>query len=112
MMYADYDFYKNIYQGALSFDLFNSLLPKACHEIDKKVNKKLTENDINDKVKFVTCELIDYLNKSQKYNNQNSVESITIDGVHKSYGSKNSNEIEKDIKDIIDGLPQEITRYL
>lgn len=112
MMYADYDFYKNIYQGALSFDLFNSLLPKACHEIDKKVNKKLTENDINDKVKFVTCELIDYLNKSKKYDNQNNVTSLIIDGVHKSYGSKDSDEIKKDIEDIIDGLPQEITRYL
>ena len=42
--YADYDFYKNYYQGSLSFDLFNSLLPKASREIDKAVNKKLEEN--------------------------------------------------------------------
>ena len=110
--YTDYDFYKNYYQGALSFDFFNSILPKACHEIDNAVNKKLEEEDITDKVKFVTCELVDYLYKSQKYSSQNGVSSITIDGVHKTYENKTSNEIKKDIKDITDNLPQELLRYL
>ena len=46
MNYADYDFYTNEYKGSLSIDLFNSLIIKASREIDKNVNKDLTETNI------------------------------------------------------------------
>lgn len=111
--YADYDFYKNYYQGSLSFDLFNSLLPKASREIDKAVNKKLEENDIDDRVKFVTCELVDYLNNTGGYSGKNSnVSTIIIDGVHKTFNNKNSNEVKRDIKQITNGLPLELIRWI
>ena len=44
--YADYDFYTNEYKGSLSIDLFNSLIIKASREIDKNVNKDVTETNI------------------------------------------------------------------
>lgn len=111
--YADYDYYKNYYQGDLSFDLFNSLLPKAMNEIDKAVNRKLEENDIDNRVKFVTCELVDYLNNNGGYSGKKSnLNTITIDKVHKTFTNKNSNEIKRDIKQITNGLPLELIRWI
>ena len=69
--YADYDFYTNEYKGSLSIDLFNSLIIKASREIDKNVNKDLTETNIERltereqwQLKYVACELCDFLNNS------------------------------------------------
>ena len=66
--YADYDFYANEYKGSLSIDLFNSLIIKASREIDKNVNKDLTEINIKRltereqwQLKYVACELCDFL---------------------------------------------------
>lgn len=110
--YADYDFYKNYYQGSLSFDLFNSLLPKASREVDKAVNRKLEEDDVDDRVMFVTCELVDYLNKIRKYKTDGNANTIIIDGVHKSFNNKSAKEIENDIVEITNGLPLELIRCL
>ena len=41
--YADYTFYVNEFKGSLSVDLFNSIIPKASREIDRHVNRKITE---------------------------------------------------------------------
>lgn len=111
--YADYDYYKNYYQGSLSFDLFNSLLPKANNEINKAVNRKLVESDVDDRVKFVACELIDYLNSNNNYSGkENNLSTLIIDGVHKTFKSKTSNEIRRDIKQITNGLPLEFIRWV
>ena len=106
--YAKYDFYQNTYKGSLSVDLFNSLIPKASQEIDKVVNRELQEEDIDNKVKFVACELVDYLSKSESTNG--GVASISIDGVSKAF--KSDTEIKQGIRNITNGLPHELTRFL
>lgn len=106
--YADYEFYQNTYKGSLSVDLFNSLIPKASREIDRVVNRELQEEDIDNKVRFVACELVDFLSKSESSNG--GVSSISIDGVSKTF--RNDTEIKQGIKNIADGLPHELTRFL
>lgn len=109
--YADYTFYVNEFKGSLSVDLFNSIIPKASREIDRHVNRKITEEDLDDenlgyKIKYTACLLIEYLNTSKN----GAVSSISIDGVSKTI--KNISEQEKDIEKIAENLPQELTRYL
>lgn len=106
--YADYEFYQDTYKGSLSVDLFNSLIPKASREIDKVVNRELTEEDIDNKVRFVACELVDFLSKSESSNG--GVSSISIDGVSKTFRS--DVEIKQGINKIANGLPHELTRFL
>ena len=89
--YADYEFYIETYEGKLSQGLFDSIIPKASRSIDKAVNKKIEESDITDKVKFST---------------------IIIDGVHKTFKDKTSNEERRELREILSGLPLELTRYL
>lgn len=122
MKYADYDFYINEYKGSLSIDLFNSLIIKASHEIDKNINVNLTEANLKYltekelwKLKFVTCEMCDYLNvngKSGKYNF--GADSISVDGVsiNRSSNIKSESQIKEDKKNILDGLPKRLTVYL
>lgn len=106
--YADYGFYVNTYKGSLSVDLFNSLIPKASREIDKVVNRELQEGDIDNKVKFVACELVDFLSKSES--SSGGVSSISIDGVSKTFRS--DNEVKQGVKNIVNALPHELTRFL
>lgn len=110
--YADYDFYRETYKGSLSDDLFNSLIPKASREIDKCVNRELKEVDITDKVKFVACELVDFLNSNDSINGSGNISSISIDGVSKTFNSSTKSEINQEKRNIIDGLPHELTRFL
>lgn len=106
--YADYQYYTDTYKGNLSQTLFNSLIIKASREIDKYVNREITSDDLNtyEVIKYVACSLCDKLNNISNKN----VSSITIDGVSKTY--KNSVEIKREILDVIDNLPEELTRYI
>ena len=106
--YADYGFYVNTYKGSLSVDLFNSLIPKASREIDKVVNRELNEDDIDNKVRFVACELVDFLSKSESSNG--GVSAISIDGVSKTFRS--DSEIKQGVRNITNALPHELTRFL
>lgn len=106
--YADYGFYVNTYKGSLSVDLFNSLIPKASREIDRAVNRELKEEDIDNKVRFVACELVDFLNKSES--SSGGVSSISIDGVSKTF--KSDAEVKQGVRKITNGLPHELTRFL
>ena len=108
--YADYDFYMNEYHGSLSNSLFTSLIGKASREIDKYINREIKEAELDEfeKVKWVACELVDFLNVNNNIDNNYS--SISIDGVSK---TKRSNlEIKVNKLNIINGLPQELTRCL
>lgn len=108
--YADFDYYKNYYQGALSFDLFNSYIPKASREIDKVINKEMLEqSDINNQVKFVACQMVDYLQQTKTSDN---VSTIIIDGVHKTFNQKSHIEKAQEKNDILNGLPLELIRCL
>lgn len=106
--YTDYGFYVNTYKGSLSVDLFNSLIPKASREIDRAVNRELKEEDIDNKVRFVACELVDFLNKSES--SSGGVSSISIDGVSKTF--KSDAEVKQGVRKITNGLPHELTRFL
>ena len=113
--YADWSFYSTTYKGSLSQDLFNSLIGKASREIDTYVNREIKEVDLSNtknnfgyKIKYTTCLMLDYLNTIKGTNG--AVESIIIDGVHKTM--KNSIELESNKRKIVENLPQDLTRYL
>lgn len=119
--YADYEFYTNNYKGSLSNDLFNSLIVKASREIDKNVNRELTQEFVNSlnerdkyRIKYTACELCDFFNVNGSNGGVGKAKSISIDGVSKTLG--NSNETKEDVstkkRNIINNLPQEIIRYL
>lgn len=107
--YADYSYYQNEYKGSLSQTLFNSLIIKASREIDKYVNRKITSNDLDtyEEIKYVACSLCDKLNSMPKSSN---LTSVSIDGVSKTY--KSSSEVKQELYDILDGLPEELIRYI
>ena len=111
--YANYEFYKNTYNGSLSGDLFNSLIVKTSREIDTYVNREITEDDLDNdkfgyKIKYTTCLLLDYINSETKGNG--AVKSISIDGVSKTI--KGLEETKKDKQNILNNLPQELVRYI
>lgn len=119
--YADYEFYQGTYKGSLSSDLFSSLIVKASREIDRNVNRKLTQEFISSldsddqyKIKYTACELCDYFNVNGSNGGVGKAKSISIDGVSKTNGNANlsSNDIATLKKHIIDNLPHEIIRYL
>lgn len=110
--YADYEFYINEFHGSLSNDLFSNYIVKASRIIDRNVNRRLTDDVINslneeDKynLKYIACELIGYLKDKNKPN------SISIDGVSISKGTYNT-DTKENLQDILNNLPQELTRYL
>lgn len=107
--YADYHYYTDIYKGNLSQTLFNSLIRKASRVIDRNVNRKITKEDLDkyNEIKEVACELCDKLNTKPQNSN---ISSISIDGVSKTY--KDSVEFKKEINDVLDGLPEELIRYI
>lgn len=110
--YADYGFYVTEFNGSLSNDLFSNYIVKASRVIDRNVNRKLTVDVINSlskeeqyDLKYVACELTDYLKEKNKPN------SISIDGVSITKESYYSDS-KDDLQNILDNLPQELTRYL
>jgi hypothetical protein len=119
MNYADYNFYKSEYLGSLSNNLFNSLIIKASREIDRNVNRELIEEVINSlskrdqyRLKFTVCELVDYFNANGSNSSNAKANSISLDGVSISRGSKTENQANVSLQKIINNLPNELTRYL
>ena len=121
--YADYQFYSKEYKGSLSIDLFNSLIIKASMTIDNHINctlteariKKLSERD-QYKLKFVACELCDFINVSGGNSGKLGYDagSISIDGVsiNGSANIKSESQMKKDKQNILNDLPLELIRYL
>lgn len=113
MNYADYNYYYSNYRGSLSSDLFSSYIVKASKEIDGNVNIELTEDIIEgltekeqDNIKYVACLLVDYfsVNKTSAYS------SLSIDGVSKIL--KQNDVLKKEKAEILDNLPQSLTRFI
>ena len=106
--YADYQYYTDTYKGSLSQALFNSLIIKASREIDKHVNREITNADLTnyEVIKYVACSLCDKLHTISNKN----ISSISIDGVSKTF--KNSSDVEKEILDVLENLPEELMRYI
>ena len=118
MVYADYDYYTDNYKGTLPADSFDSLILKASREIDKNVNTRLTEDIINnlqeeaqEQLKYTACALVDLINRKQESENK-KISSFSIDGVSKSFNILSNNDYINSKKDIINCLPDELTRYL
>jgi hypothetical protein len=119
MNYADYNFYKSEYLGSLSIDLFSSLIIKASREIDRNVNRELTDEVIDSlsdrdqyRLKFTACELVDYFNVNGSNSSNAKAISISLDGVSKNLSSKSDNKVEKDRAKIISNLPNELTGFI
>ena len=110
-IYSDYEYYKEEYKGQLTASLFDNYILEACRIVDRNVNKKLEEEDITNEVKDVVCALVDYLNENGNVLTKN-ITSVSVDGVAESYGAKTIQDINLEKKYILDGLPQELTRYL
>ena len=107
---VDYSYYTTDYSGTLvSAKDFSFFSKKAMKIIQDNCNRELCECDYTDDVKYVACELIDYLFVNNKTIDKN-LSSVSVDGVSESYNS--TDDIKSGKKDILNGLPQELTRYL
>ena len=118
MVYADYKYYKDKYYGTLPEDSFNSLILKVSREIDKNVNTRLNESKINnlpeeaqEQLKYTACALVDLIAKKQESDNK-KITSFSIDGVSKTFKTTSVQEYKNNKKEIINYLPDELTRYL
>ncbi len=118
MVYADYEYYIEKYFGTLPENSFEPLMLKASKEIDRNINVRLTQNSINnlseeaqDQLKYTACALTDLIAKKQESENR-KLTSISIDGVSKSFKTISKEEYASSKKDIINFLPDELTRFL
>ena len=118
MVYADYEYYKEKYFGTLPENSFNSQILKASREIDNNVNTRLTQNIIDnlqeeaqEQLKYTACALTDLISKKQESENI-KLSSISIDGVSKSFKTRSTNEYKSSKRDILNFLPDELTRFL
>lgn len=118
MVYVDYSYYQNEYQGTLPEDSFNSLILKASREIDKNVNTRLTETKINnlpteaqEQLKYTACALVDLIYKKQESDNK-KITSYSIDGVSKTFKTISDEEYKSSKQETLKCLPDELTRYL
>ena len=117
--YADYEYYSNTYKGNLSSSLFNSLIIKASRCIDRNVNRKLSqevldsfEEDDLEKIKYTACELCDFYNSEGSNSGNGKAKSISIDGVGITRNEKTETQQRTALRNILDNLPHELTRYL
>lgn len=117
--YADYDFYKEEYKGNLSKDLFDSLIVSASRNIDRNVNKELTQEVVNSlsgreqyQLKYTACELCDYINLTGGNTAIGKASAISIDGVSINKGQKSESQMIRGESQILNDLPLSLTRYL
>lgn len=118
MLYADFRYYKETYKGTLTENSFNSLILKASKTIDQNINTRLSQQKIEslpkeaqEQLEYTACALVDLLNKKEENDNKN-VNSITIDGVSKTFRTFSKDEIRAEQYEILKNLPSELTRYL
>lgn len=113
ILLTTYDFYTSKYKGQLSSDLFDNLIPKASFEIESNVNRPIVEEDAqNEKVEIVACMLVDLLNSNDISLNDKNVQSISIDGVSRTYGKLTKEQFDSEKSKILNKLPLEMIRFL
>ena len=113
ILLANYDFYSTKYKGQLSSDLFDNLIPKASFEIESNVNRPILEKDAqNETVNMVACMLVDLINSNDIALNGKNVQSISIDGVSRTYGKLTKEQFDSEKVKILDKLPIEMIRFL
>lgn len=118
MVYADYEYYKEKYFGTLPENSFKALILKASREIDKNVNTRITQEVINslseeaqEQLKYTACAFADLIEKKQE-SDSSKLSSISIDGVSKSFKAISIEEYLRAKSEIVDSLPDELTRFL
>ena len=118
MVYADFDYYSEKYAGIIVLEDFKRLVIKASRIVDQNINTRLTEEIINDlsekaqdELKYATCALVDLLYKEQK-NDERKADSISIDGVSKTFKKVTKEDLKKEKAEALNFLPIELTRYL
>ena len=117
MVYADFNYYKNVYDGKVPEDSFNSLILKASKEIDNNINTRLNQEKINnlpkeaqEQLQYTACALIDLLYKKQESDGR-KVSSYSIDGVSKTFKVLSDDEYKKLKRDVLNNLPIELIHY-
>jgi len=118
MVYANYEYYLEKYFGTLPEDSFNSLVVKASREIDNNINLRLTKERVSnlsegaqDSLSYTACALTDLMAKKEESGNV-KFNSISIDGVSKSFKMLSTDEYIACKNDILKSLPDELTKYL
>lgn len=118
MVYVDYDYYLNKYYGKLPKDSFNQLVLKASREIDNNINTRLTQEKIDDlpeeaqeQLRYTACALIDLINRKQESENK-KINSYSIDGVSKTFKVITEQEYKSSKREVLESLPDELTRFL
>lgn len=118
MVYADFNYYKDTYKGTLPEDSFNSLILKASREIDKNVNTRLTQIKINnlqkeaqEQLQYTACALVDLIYKKQESDGK-KISSFSIDGVSKTFKTISDEEYKSSKREVLNCLPDELTRFL
>ena len=118
MVYADYKYYENNYKGTIPDDSFDSLILKASREIDKNVNTRLTENIINnlpkeaqEQLQYTACALVDLIYKKEESDGK-KISSFSIDGVSKTFKTISDEEYKSSRREVLNCLPDELTRFL
>lgn len=118
MVYASYEYYQKEYFGTLPENSFHALILKASKEIDRNINRKLTQEKIDkltkeaqEQLKYTACALLDLMARKQESESK-TLSSISIDGISKSFKILSTSEYRSCRKDILKNLPDELTNYL
>lgn len=108
-----YIYYIEKFGGEIENNLFFSLLNRAMMKLNQNINRNVELEDIEllgniDKLKvyYVICSMIENINNNYK----NDYQSLSLDGI--SYSKKTTNEIEKELRNIYNLLPQEWIKYV
>lgn len=117
MVYADYEYYSKKYFGTLSAGEFKQIILKASKEIDININTRLSQKKIDDleeeaqeQLKYTACALVDLIYKKQQKSSK--VNSISIDGISKTFKTMSDDEYKNSKNEILKFLPNELTKYL
>lgn len=118
LIYASFKDYSEEYKKSLPEELFNQLIIDASKEIDKNINKQLTQEKINklsgkaqEQLRYTACALVDLIERKKRSENR-KLNSFSIDGVNKSFNNISNEEYEKSKKDILNNLPDELVSYV
>lgn len=80
--------YKEILQVSSVPDDINQLIIKASNYIYTNTYQRINEDNVSEKVKYVTCLIVDLINEEQtKINEVGNVKSENVEGWSKSYAT-------------------------
>lgn len=99
-MYVGYEYYKETYNGTVPMERFNNLEIRASNLIDYYTFNRLKDKEIDNKVKFAVCELIDNLYELDNFQGKDK-ESEKVGQYSVTYSKVREEELEQEQKNII-----------